>query len=155
MRSKPETNRFGDAVRARREELGFGLRKTAKLAGMSAGYLSQIERGEVMPPSLKKTKKLAKFLNLNYQTLLILSGRLDDFSKAFSSNEKKMGWLATEFSNFSKQDQAKFISVFLHVFSKVFKEFARTPDGKLRVGDLKEVLTREFKNAAESLDDKD
>lgn len=46
--TKPEEyskETFGKCIRLRREELGYSLRKLAKAIGMSAVYLSDIERG--------------------------------------------------------------------------------------------------------------
>lgn len=44
-------NSFGESVRQRREELDISVRKMAKRLGMSAMYLSDIERGKRPAPS--------------------------------------------------------------------------------------------------------
>ena len=44
-------NSFGESVRQRREELDISVRKMAERLGMSAMYLSDIERGKRPAPS--------------------------------------------------------------------------------------------------------
>jgi transcriptional regulator with XRE-family HTH domain len=45
---------FGEFVRRRRAAKEIGLRELARKTGMSATYLSKIERGELPPPAEDK-----------------------------------------------------------------------------------------------------
>jgi len=58
-----------DAMRARREQHGLSLRDVAKLTGLSASLLSQIERG-VTEPSISSLRKIAEALGTSIFYLL-------------------------------------------------------------------------------------
>jgi XRE family transcriptional regulator, regulator of sulfur utilization len=64
--------RFGQAVRAAREERGFTQEKLAEVADLNRSYLGEIERGQVAP-SLTTVEKLAAALGLPPSTLLARS----------------------------------------------------------------------------------
>lgn len=53
---------FGAQLRRARERRGISLRRFAKSVGMSATYLSKVERGDLPPPSEKKLKAIAQHL---------------------------------------------------------------------------------------------
>lgn len=71
-----ETRSFGRTVRVLREGEGFGLRRFAKIVGVSATYLSKIERGEFAPPAEDKVRVIAKALRQDPDELLALAGRI-------------------------------------------------------------------------------
>jgi HTH-type transcriptional regulator, competence development regulator len=73
--SENETT-FGEAVRQMREARSIGLRQFAARVGMSATYLSKVERGELLPPSEQKIRNIAKQLGQNEDVFLALAGRL-------------------------------------------------------------------------------
>ena len=56
---------FGQRVRQSRRKAGLGLRELARRAGLSAAYLSKIERGLVPTPSQDKVDSLADALGDN------------------------------------------------------------------------------------------
>lgn len=63
-KTKPDIReRFGDAVRLRREELGLTQEELADKAGIHRTYLSDIERGS-RNPSLVNIERVAVALNL-------------------------------------------------------------------------------------------
>lgn len=51
-------HKLGNAIRVRRKAKGMTLADLSKAAGVTLGYISQIERGE-SSPSLEVLKKLA------------------------------------------------------------------------------------------------
>ena len=67
--------KFGAAVRARREDLGFSQEQLAELAGMHRTYVGSIERGE-RNVSLENIVKLCKALRIKPSSLM---GSLDEF----------------------------------------------------------------------------
>src|SRR5687768_11701065 len=67
---------FGARVRELREAKGIGLRKFAKLVGVTPTYLSKIERGEFAPPAEDKVVAIAKALDVNPDEMLALAGRV-------------------------------------------------------------------------------
>lgn len=72
---------FGSYIRISREKLmetdrTFSLRQVASRVGIKPTYLSQIERGELAPPSEEVIRKLALELNLNPDMLLALGGKV-------------------------------------------------------------------------------
>jgi PAS domain S-box-containing protein len=75
--------RFGDFIRARREELRKGdpeysLRRVAARLGVQPAYLSRMERAGDCALTEAKTRVLAEILDLDPDLLLALSGKLPE-----------------------------------------------------------------------------
>lgn len=69
---------FGEALREKRIEKGFSLRKFAQLVGISPTYLSQVEQGNVDPPTADRVKRMAELLGENPDEWIALAGRVPD-----------------------------------------------------------------------------
>jgi len=83
--------RFGEVIRARREEMQITLRKFAALVEMSPTYLSKVERGEFPPPAEKKILAIARQLDLDSDELLGLAGRVaSDVTKIIQKQPAEM-----------------------------------------------------------------
>ena len=67
---------FGAVVRSLREDKGVGLRKFARQVGISAAYLSQIERNEAPPPAEERVIEISKALGQHTDVLIALTGRV-------------------------------------------------------------------------------
>lgn len=67
---------FGEALRQKRIEKGFSLRKFAELVGISPTYLSQVEQGNVDPPTAERVECMAKILEENADEWIALAGRI-------------------------------------------------------------------------------
>ena len=72
---------FGETVRKLRQERRqkdrrFSLRQFADAVGMSATYLSKVERGELPPPAEEKIRAIAGLLGVDAEELVALAGRL-------------------------------------------------------------------------------
>ena len=70
------SNEFGEAIRERRLEKGYGLNQLAMWAGLSPAYLSMIERGLKPPPIDQKVRQIADLLGLHRDDLMYLAHRL-------------------------------------------------------------------------------
>lgn len=73
---------FGERLRQLREERkhsnpAFSLRKFAQEAGISATFLSKIERGEFDPPKADKIIRMAELLDVDPDELLALAEKVD------------------------------------------------------------------------------
>ncbi len=73
---------FGKRVRDLREarlktDPAFTLRQFATAVGISATFLSKVERGEFDPPAADKIMKMAELLKVDADELLALAGRVD------------------------------------------------------------------------------
>ncbi|MCI9063365.1 MAG: helix-turn-helix transcriptional regulator [Clostridia bacterium] len=55
-------------IRQKREEMGYTIDKLAKIAGMSKGHLSRIERGET-DPSITTLSRVAIALKVKVEEL--------------------------------------------------------------------------------------
>lgn len=66
---------FSEVVRDAMAERNLSLRQTATLAGVSAGYLSEM-LGERTKPGEAAIRRLAKTLELDGDNLVILAGQL-------------------------------------------------------------------------------
>lgn len=58
-------NKFGEFVKAKRQEKGISLRKLAEELGIVPAYMSDIEKGRRYPPVKEKIYKIAEVLGLN------------------------------------------------------------------------------------------
>jgi transcriptional regulator with XRE-family HTH domain len=69
-------NTFGITIRAARKRMDMSLRRCAELSNIDFTYLSKIERGVFPAPSDVVIRALAQTLDLGYDYLLRLAGRL-------------------------------------------------------------------------------
>jgi HTH-type transcriptional regulator, competence development regulator len=67
---------FKSIICQKRTELGYSIRRFAKMAGISAGYLSRIEAGEVDPPTEAIVIRMAELLGLNKDQLLASANKV-------------------------------------------------------------------------------
>jgi transcriptional regulator with XRE-family HTH domain len=67
---------FGAFIRRQRETREIGLREMAKMIGVSATYLSKVERDEIPPPTEAKVKAIARIIECDADELLARAGRL-------------------------------------------------------------------------------
>ena len=66
---------FGWYIRWMRKQRGVSIRDACKVSGLSTGHLSRIETAKVEgPPSMRILKKIAGFLNVGTDTLLLMAG---------------------------------------------------------------------------------
>jgi len=72
---------FGETIRSLREqraksEPSFSLRQVAARCGVTAAYLSRVERGEVAPPGEETLLKLAHELGQDADVMLAMAGKI-------------------------------------------------------------------------------
>jgi transcriptional regulator with XRE-family HTH domain len=67
---------FGDAVRARRQELRIGLVDFAERIGITAAYWSRVERNLEKPPKDQFIEKAAAILGVQLDDLFVEAERL-------------------------------------------------------------------------------
>jgi transcriptional regulator with XRE-family HTH domain len=77
---------FGGVIRERRIDLGIGLMDMSERLGISAPYLSRIERGLESPPRDELIERAAAILGLQMDDLFVKARRLppdmrDDMEK--------------------------------------------------------------------------
>jgi transcriptional regulator with XRE-family HTH domain len=99
---------FGQLLREKRVEKGFSLRKFAELVGVSPTYLSQVEQGNVMPPTADRVKRMAELLGENPDEWTALAGRVpDDLPKIIQKQPTEMPELLREASGLSAEQLRK------------------------------------------------
>jgi HTH-type transcriptional regulator, competence development regulator len=82
---------FGATIRNLREERGIGLRQFARTVGVSATYLSKIERGELPPPAEDRVKEIARLLDQDPDELLALAGKVaSDLNEIIRSHPREL-----------------------------------------------------------------
>lgn len=69
---------FGETLRERRVAKGYSLRKFAELVGVSPTYLSQVEQGNVDPPTAERVRRMAELLSENPDEWIALAGRVPE-----------------------------------------------------------------------------
>lgn len=71
-------SKFGQYLKEKRQERKITLRGMARELGISAAYLSNIEKGKRNPPSVDRLNQISKVLSFDYweeQTLRKLAGK--------------------------------------------------------------------------------
>lgn len=80
---------FGQVLRAKRIAEGISLRKFAEMVGVSPTYLSQVEQGNVDPPTAERVRKMAEKLGENADEWTALAGRVPaDLPKIIQSRQE-------------------------------------------------------------------
>lgn len=69
---------FGQALREKRIEKGYSLRRFAELVGISPTYLSQVEQGNADPPTAERVQRMAELLGENADEWIALAGRVPE-----------------------------------------------------------------------------
>lgn len=69
---------FGRLLRQKRIKKGFSLRKFAEKVGVSPTYLSQVEQGNVAPPTAERVRRMAELLGENADEWIALAGRVPE-----------------------------------------------------------------------------
>ena len=107
---------FGATIRELREEKRIGLRQFARMIGVSATYVSKIERGEMPPPAEDRVKEIARLLDQDPDELLALAGKVaSDLNEIIRSHPREMasflrtarGWSGQELERLTKQATKK------------------------------------------------
>lgn len=75
LRAAPDRH-FGELVRRKRLAKGLGLRRFAQLVGVSPTYVSQVEQGNVDPPTAERVERMAQLLDEPADALIALAGRM-------------------------------------------------------------------------------
>jgi transcriptional regulator with XRE-family HTH domain len=70
-------NRFGETLRRIRTDEGVGLRELARQINKSPGYLSDVENGNVPPPSEALILDIAEALKVDKKEFLLAARKLD------------------------------------------------------------------------------
>jgi transcriptional regulator with XRE-family HTH domain len=76
-------------VREERIEKGFSLRKFAELVGINPTYLSQVEQGNVGPPTVERVIRMAKLLGVYSDEWIVLARRLRGFASNHSETPNR------------------------------------------------------------------
>lgn len=67
---------FGYTLKTMRKAAGISLRGLAKQIGVSAAYISQVERGSLPPPTFKRLQDIASVLHVPVSSLVNLTDRV-------------------------------------------------------------------------------
>ena len=77
MRTRPKRpHNFGEYLRVLRIAKGVSLRKFAEDVGVSATYLSQVEKGNTDSPTAERVTRMAALLEQDSDELIALAGRV-------------------------------------------------------------------------------
>ena len=96
------------SLREKRTAKGFSLRKFAELVGVSPTYLSQVEQGNVDPPTAERAKKMAELLDENSDKWIALAGRVpDDLPEIIQNQPTEIPELLREASGLTAEQLQK------------------------------------------------
>ncbi|MCK5841535.1 MAG: helix-turn-helix domain-containing protein [Candidatus Sabulitectum sp.] len=98
---KENRKRFGEVLKKIRVEKGLSIRKISAQCGLSASYWSYLERGKFGPPSISKTKQIARELGVDSDMLMAEAGHFPpDITKVIRNNPMEMN---AAMMNFGKE----------------------------------------------------
>lgn len=80
---------FGDNIKKIRKDKNIGLNQLAKLAGISSGYLSNIENNIATNPTMDKLENIASALGVSINDFLTTEEKLNLSLKAVNEIAKK------------------------------------------------------------------
>ncbi len=99
---------FGKALRAKRLEKKYGLRKFAELVGISPTYLSQVEQCNVSAPTADRVRRMAELLGENPDAWIAMAGRMsDDLSEIISKEPTELPELLRTVRGFTAEQLRK------------------------------------------------
>ena len=105
---------IGDSIRTRRKELNFSMQTVADKAGLSVGFISQVERG-LSAPSLASLNTIASVLGLPISSLLDQPEPGQGQTKRHSRQIYKVGDGALSYERISTRfDHSQLHSVIVH-----------------------------------------
>ena len=91
---------LGDNIKSIREEKKLGLNETARLAGISPSYLSDIEKGNKTNPSMEVLQRIADALDVS----------IEEFFKSEPASQQQLKEWDDEYNpNGELAEQVKFI----------------------------------------------
>ena len=94
---------FGEVLRESRDGR-YSVRKFAELSGVSPTYLSQVEKGNVSPPTAERVKVMAELLDANPDEWTALAGRVpEDLPAMIQSHPVEMPALIREANDLSDE----------------------------------------------------
>jgi HTH-type transcriptional regulator, competence development regulator len=103
-------NKFGAFIRRQRETREIGLREMAKMIGVSATYLSKVERNEIPPPTEAKVRAIARIIECDADELLARAGRLSsDLSDIIKSHPVELAALLRMTEGLTADDVVRLI----------------------------------------------
>lgn len=102
---------FGQYLRGVREAKKISLRKFAEKVGKTPTYISKIERNELgTKPSEELVKRIAEELNLDFDDLIILAGRIpEEIPNIINERPQQMTALLRTAKNLSNEELQKFM----------------------------------------------
>lgn len=107
----PTRKTFGQALRERRIEKGFSLRKFAHEVGVSPTYLSQVEQGNADPPTAERVKKMAELLGENADEWIALAGRVpEDLPEIIQNRPTEIPALLREIDGMSSEQLVRLVA---------------------------------------------
>jgi transcriptional regulator with XRE-family HTH domain len=94
---------FGEHIRQWREERRVGLRQFAKAIGVSATFISKMERGEGPLPGEKTIRKMAVYFGKNPDELLAMADKVASDVRAIIIKQPAYAHFIRETAHLTKE----------------------------------------------------
>jgi transcriptional regulator with XRE-family HTH domain len=108
------TTTLGAQVREARERLGLTVTETARRAGVSQPWLSDVEVGRIQAPGEERLKKLAHALELDPLELLEASGRLTAEQQLMMQRRPSFSEFVHSDPRLDRQAARALVALYLH-----------------------------------------
>ena len=79
---------FGEYLKSKRKEKNLSMNKLGTLTGVTAMYISQLESGKRVKPSIEVLEKLSESLEVPYEDLMVAAGYIDPDDYLRLKNER-------------------------------------------------------------------
>ena len=107
-------DQFGNYVRRLRGQRNVSLRRFAAQVGISATYLSKVERGDLPPPGEETIRAIAIALDKNADAFLAVAGRIpSELTEVVKDTQAEMVPFLRRLGSFSKAKKKAFLIRFM------------------------------------------
>lgn len=110
-------NTLGDFIKEKRGERRWTLRQMAERTGVSYSLIGKIERGEIESPALPILEKLAKGLQVKFETLAAIARGVPIETVGQGIGEERMKQFAERFARLD-DDQKRQLERFLRLLEE-------------------------------------
>ncbi|MBA4532558.1 helix-turn-helix domain-containing protein [Brevibacillus halotolerans] len=136
---------FGKYLKTKRKEKNLSMNKLGELTGITAMYISQLEGGKRVKPSIEILKKFSESLEIPYEDLMVAAGYIDPDDYVRMQNERDdIEWSLIQ-QEIEKEEQKPLYLDFLLDSKKplFFKDRLLTKEEKSKIRSLIEIVLKD------------
>ncbi|WP_077214531.1 helix-turn-helix domain-containing protein [Bacillus dakarensis] len=137
---------FGKYLKTKRKEKNLSMNKLGELTGITAMYISQLESGKRVKPSIEVLEKLSESLEVPYEDLMVAAGYIDPDDYIRMKNEREdRDWSLIQEEIEKEEEQEPFYLDFLLDSNRplFFQDRLLTTEEKAKIRSLIEIVLKD------------